>query len=75
MKRKIIQVACMPAADAGAVPCIIALADDGTLWDGYSEYMGQKADSQGYMVPHYEFGWHEYPGLPDNNSALTRVKE
>lgn len=75
MKRKIIQIATMPALDAGAVPVIIALADDGTVWDGCSRLVGNHTREDGsYGGAKYEWGWEQIPALPDNLSNLSKVK-
>ena len=76
MKRKIIQIATMPANDPGAIPVIFALADDGTVWDGCSRLNGHYVRDDGsYGGPKYEWGWEQIPALPDNLTNLSKVKE
>lgn len=76
MKRKIVQIACMPANDPGAVPVIFALADDGTVWGGCSSIVGHHMRDDGmYLGPKFEWAWDQIPSLPDNNSNLSKVKE
>lgn len=64
MKRKIIQITGFPgtAEDGGT---LVALADDGTLWEGYQHYY------RGQTRPHK---WNQIPTLPDDNSNLSKVR-
>ena len=70
MKRTIVQIAAMPGRE-GEVSPIFALADDGTLWEGYTRCIPPKSEKQTYR---YEFQWEQLPALPDNTSNLTRSR-
>lgn len=81
MKRKIVQIAAHRAGDNDDVDTITALADDGSLWEGYktatlvrpAEYNDKGALSRaaGYEYP---FTWHRLPDLPGDVSNLTKVR-
>lgn len=66
MKRKIIQIAIGAGHEEAA--SIIALADDGSLWEGCRRFQGKDA------TPRYAFKWEELPALPDNNTNFQKVR-
>lgn len=79
MNRKIIQIATRPQNEE--VTSIIALADDGTLWEGYTRRVCDKQavyDEKGKQISaavyHYEFQWEQLRELPGNVSNLTKVR-
>lgn len=68
---------------------VVALADDGTLWKGgmkclnmeqvqayYAQARASAVAATKAIPPAYQYGWawEQLPGLPDNNSNLTKVK-
>jgi len=65
MKRKIIAIANRSGTNEenGST---IALADDGTLWEGYPHFQGNGKP--------YEWRWECLPGLPDDPSNLGKVR-
>lgn len=61
LSRKIVQVHVVPNP-VNDIPCLIALADDGTLWEGEG-------------TPE-ELVWHKLPSLPDQEAGTgAEVKE
>lgn len=60
MKRKIVQI----AMNAGVA---IALADDGSVWEGYTEF-------EQVASPQLKFVWHQLPGLPNDDANLSKVR-
>jgi len=65
MKRKITQVTAFELVrDGRHQGCVIALADDGTLWRGWQVKEGDATS----------FEWRQFPSLPDDTSNLGKVK-
>jgi hypothetical protein len=82
MKRKIIQIVDR-FIGSGDEAVLVALADDGTLWEGANARVVDspaitRDDSQGIKfkaaVVHWEWKWEQIRGLPDDNSNLSRVR-
>ena len=74
MTRKIVQIS-TPAVSEGAYMYTMALADDGTLWQGHwePEYV-KRSDRAGYATTGYKYVWEEIPNIPQWNSNMTKVK-
>lgn len=68
---------------------VVAVADDGTLWKGgivclnraqvqayYAQVKAVAMTPTEWTPPAYQYGWtwEQLPGLPDDNSNLTKVK-
>jgi len=69
MTRKIVQIA-TPFCGEGAIPVTLALADDGTLWQGHWEAQG----GYGGNPLTYTYKWEEIPNIPQWNANMTKVK-
>jgi hypothetical protein len=86
MKRKIIQIVdrFIGAQDEAV---LVALADDGTLWEGCNRCINEKqvmdrqsennrrppgSPAQPTIHRVYEFRWEQLAGLPDDNSNITK---
>lgn len=70
MKRKIIEITAQNCAE-GEEGGIVALADDGTLWVGFTQRVTLDIRTNKFE---YRFIWTELPGLPDDNGNLTKVR-
>lgn len=66
MQRKIVQICAAADNEEGAVQTVTALADDGTLWQGWHHYLGKGLGTA--------FRWEQLPALPDNNFNLQKVR-
>ena len=70
MNRKIVQISAavteVPLTDgsSGKRVVTVALADDGTLWRGWQKLVGKP---ESYI-------WTQLPGLPADNSNLSKVR-
>lgn len=49
MKRKIVQI-CMRSMSAEDEAAVLALADDGTLWEGYNTLCNQQEIEEAYKI-------------------------
>lgn len=65
MKRTIVYI-CNRSGRTDQEGSIIALANDGTLWEGYPHWVANGKP--------YEFKWTELPSLPDDNANLGKVR-
>lgn len=63
MKRKVVQITSHVVEECGIT---IALADDGTVWEGYLRYHPNEE-------PKYKFKWEQLPDLPSDISNLSKV--
>lgn len=67
MTRKIVQIAA-PFCGEGAIQVTLALADDGTLWQGHwkvdNSTAGWSPVSQTYEPPTYTYVWEQIPNIP-----------
>jgi hypothetical protein len=68
MNRKIIQIAVSNCAE-GEVKVTSALADDGTLWEGWYRCHHQTGKETKYV-----WEWEQIPGLPQNTINFTKVR-
>lgn len=74
MKRTIVQIT-NRYIDAESNATLIALADDGTLWEGIETRVIDQAAGNGKpMTHHWEWRWESINGLPDNTTNLSKVR-
>jgi len=80
MKRKIVQIAVQEHTKEGDGGRLVALADDGTLWEGgilllnADELSAARRAGAKTPAPKYGWQWVQIPDLPQNTSNLTKVK-
>ena len=69
MNRKVIQIAQATSGESSdMVSVVVALCDDGTMWEGYNRYQGKGA------TPLYTFTWEQLPAIPHDLSNLQKVR-
>jgi hypothetical protein len=84
MKRKIVQITSVPGYEDDS-PALVALAEDGTLWEGCMRIANKKEVHEasearrtdpkaGTVKAIYKFIWEPLPTLPDDNGNLTKVR-
>lgn len=85
MKRKIVQIVDrFISTDDEAI--LVALADDGTLWEGCTRLVNNDEVMAFNVLPYlerngrtaperiYQFYWEQIPGLPDDNTNFGKVR-
>lgn len=74
MNRKIVQINTVIYGEERNLQVTVALADDGTLWEGFVRsvpvYFGDKQTGE----REHRFIWSEFPHLPQNTSNFTKVR-
>lgn len=84
MKRKIIQIVDRFISKEDEAT-LVALAEDGTVWEGCLRQVNKERDKYNALpyeirkitpVPAnvFEFSWEQLPGLPNDNTNLSRVR-